>query len=95
MAVLANSTVGEPLPTQTALKIAALTIGKPYRDPVAVPLDPSRLDAYVGVYHVRADDGIEHTVTREGDRFVVQRTGGAREEILPLSPTAFFFKNAE
>lgn len=93
VAVLANSTAGTLLPTQTALKIAALAVGKPYRDPVAVTLDPRRLDAYVGVYRGRDDEGIEHVVTREEDRLFVQRTGGAREGILPLSPTEFFFKN--
>ncbi len=93
VAVLTNRMIAEPIPDQIAFKIAALTIGKPYRDRVAVTLDPSRLDAYVGVYRVHGDEAVEHVVTREGDLLFAQRTGGAREEILPLSSTEFFYKN--
>lgn len=93
VAVLTNRMIPDPLPDQIALKIAALAIGTPYREPVAVTLDPARLDAYVGVYQDDRDEQVEQIVTRDGDHLRVQRTGGAREEILPLSQTEFFFKN--
>jgi CubicO group peptidase (beta-lactamase class C family)/uncharacterized protein YneR len=94
VAVLMNSTAAEPPPEQLAVKIAALAIGHPYQEPVAITLDTATLDAYVGVYQVDENEHDEQVVTRDGDWLSIQRTGGKREEILPLSPTEFFFKDS-
>jgi uncharacterized protein YneR len=94
VAVLMNSTAAEPPPEQLAVKIAALAIGHPYEEPVAITLDTATLDAYVGVYQVDENEHDEQVVTRDGDRLSIQRTGGKREEILPLSATEFFFKDS-
>jgi CubicO group peptidase (beta-lactamase class C family) len=93
VAVLMNSTAGEPPPEQLAVKIAALAIGHPYQEPVAITLDTATLDAYVGVYQVDEDEQAEQVVTRDGDHLSIQRTGGQREDIFPLSSTEFFFKD--
>jgi Beta-lactamase len=77
-----------------AVKIAALAIGQPYQEPVAIMLDTATLDAYVGVYDayvgvykVDENEQAEQIVTRDGAHLSIQRTGGQREEIFPLSPT--------
>ena len=58
------------------------------RKPAAV--DPKSLDAYVGEYQIAPQ--VTYTVTREGDRLFGQRTGRAREELLPLCTDIFYRK---
>ena len=58
------------------------------RKPIAI--DPKKLDAYVGRYELAAD--VTYTITREGDRLFGQRTGRAKEELLPLCADAFYRK---
>jgi ketosteroid isomerase-like protein len=50
--------------------------------------DPGALDSYVGRYALAP--GFEYEVTREGDRLYVQRTGRAREELVPWTPDVFY-----
>jgi hypothetical protein len=76
------------------VKIATLAIGHPYQEPVAITLHTATLDAYVGVYDayvgvykVDENEQAEQIVTRDGAHLSIQRTGGQREEIFPLSPT--------
>lgn len=91
VAVLMNGTGGETLPEPLAVKIAALLLGRPYREPDAIALDAAALDRYTGVY--RIDETSEQIVTRDGDGLVIQRTGGVREELISIAPGEFRFKN--
>jgi D-alanyl-D-alanine carboxypeptidase len=75
-----------------ATELAAAAIGDPYREPVKVKLDPKEFDAYPGVY--RNDDQTLFTITREGDRFFVQRAGGPRLEMFAYSDHEFFLKDS-
>ena len=79
-------------PGKTVLKIAALAIGKPYREPVAIKLAPSLLDSYTGVYQLGEKD--EAVVRREGDTLVISFPGGRKTAISPLSETQFFVKDS-
>jgi Domain of unknown function (DUF3471) len=76
------------------VKIATLAIGHPYQEPVAITLHTATLDAYVGVYQVDENEQAEQVVTRDGDQLSIQRTGGQRETIFPLSSTEFFFEDS-
>jgi hypothetical protein len=62
------------------------------RKPLA--LDPQKLPkilaAYVGQYQLAPD--VTYTVTREGDKLFGQRTGRAKEELLPLCADTFYKK---
>ena len=58
------------------------------RKPIAV--SPNKLDEYVGQYDLAAD--VSYTVTREGERLFGQRTGRAKEELLPLCADTFYRK---
>jgi hypothetical protein len=70
-------------PGKTVLKIAALAIGKPYREPVAIKLAASVLDGYAGVYLLGEKD--EAVVRRDGDTLVISFPGGRKTAISPLS----------
>ena len=54
----------------------------------AVDIRPETLDDFVGEYALT--EGIAYRVTREGDRLYGERTGGRREELLPLGVDRFF-----
>lgn len=47
-----------------------------------MPINSQKLDAYVGQYQLSPE--VTYTITREGDRLFGQRTGRARDELLPL-----------
>lgn len=53
-------------------------------------IDPKTLDLYVGQYALDAQ--ITYTVTREGDKLYGQRSGRAKEELLPLCDGIFYKK---
>lgn len=53
-------------------------------------VDPKTLDSYVGQYQLSPE--VFYTITREGDRIFGQRTGRAKEELLPLCGDIFFKK---
>jgi D-alanyl-D-alanine carboxypeptidase len=79
-------------PGRTVLKIAALAIGKPYREPVAIKLAASVLDGYVGVYQLGEKD--EAVIRRDGDNLVMTSQGGRKTVISPMSETQFFVKDS-
>lgn len=79
-------------PGLVAFKIAALTIGKPFNDPVAIKMTPAQLDQYVGVYQLDQKD--EVIVRRDGEKLFASFPGGGRSEIVPSSETDFFVKDS-
>ena len=92
VAVLCNSAPPPASPNLVARKLAALAIGDPFPEPVAVKVDASVLKRYAGVY--RVDDETQRTVTLEDGKVYVQRTGGRRNEARPSSETEFFFDDS-
>jgi CubicO group peptidase (beta-lactamase class C family) len=76
-----------------ARDLAAVAFGEKYELPVervVVKVDPKIYDAYVGEYEL--GPGFVLTVTREGDRLMMQATGQGKAEAFPASETNFFFK---
>lgn len=63
------------------------------QDPPVAKVDPKIYDAYAGRYQYAP--GTVDTVTREGDRLMVQVTGQAKEELLPETETTFFSKGQD
>lgn len=58
------------------------------RKPAVV--DPKTLDAYVGQYELAPE--VSYTITRESEKLFGQRTGRAKEELLPLCVDIFYRK---
>jgi len=74
-----------------ARDVMAIYYGHNYEVPVrpsVATIDPKVLDQYAGEYEVQP--GTVLTVTREGDRLMVQPSGGRKAEFLPTSETKFF-----
>jgi CubicO group peptidase (beta-lactamase class C family) len=88
VAVLSNN--GGVSPEPLAFKIAALAMGRPYHEPTPVALEPEVLALYEGVYEINASGAIH--ITRERDQLFFQYEDNPRMELVPLSPTEFFFK---
>ena len=53
-------------------------------------IDPKSLDAYIGQYELAPD--VAYVIAREGDKLFGQRTGRAKEELLPLCTDVFYRK---
>ncbi|MGH9900297.1 MAG: serine hydrolase [Pyrinomonadaceae bacterium] len=92
VAVLTNKDSGNPGPSEVAFEIAALTVGKPYREPTAIKLPPDALDKYVGVYGL--DRKEEAVIRREGEKLLAQFPRAGKVEIFPSSATEFFIKGS-
>lgn len=92
VAVLTNSDSGKPNPETFAFKIAALAIGKPYKEPVAVSLKSPLTDVLTGVYESEQQETV--FITKDKDKVMYQRSGGSKTEIFPASETEFFFKDS-
>jgi CubicO group peptidase (beta-lactamase class C family) len=76
-----------------ARDLAAIAFGEKYELPVervVVKVDPKIYDAYVGEYELEPNFVL--TVTREGDRLLMQATGQGKAELFPTSETNFFPK---
>jgi uncharacterized protein YneR len=56
-------------------------------------VDPSALDAYVGVYQLAPTFSV--TITREANRLYAQATGQPRLQLYAESPNEFFFKEVD
>jgi CubicO group peptidase (beta-lactamase class C family) len=89
VAVLSNDT-GKPVrPGYVAQKIAAMVVGDPFPDRVAIERPASELEEYTGVY--RIDEETTRTVTLIEGGLFTQRTGGERLPIEPEGGDAFFY----
>jgi len=92
--VLCNSLPARINPSELALKLAALAVGKPVVDPKVAAVDPAVLDRYVGVYKGdKIDDKLRVVVRRDGDHLTLQRSGGERWSLAAESDIRFFVKD--
>lgn len=71
-------------------KVAALALGKVYREPVAISLPASTLDKYTGVYQL--DEKQDVVVRRENDKLSIKHPLTGNMQIVPASETEFFVK---
>lgn len=90
IAVLSNCRNSEASPSYIANWIAALMMGKPFKNPKAILVSSRILDQYVGIYKI--SKGVFRTITRKGNRLFTKRTGSLRFEAFPESETKFFYK---
>ena len=79
VAILSNSDAPPTDLDFLATILAAEVIGRPYQDPTRIRLPDAVLESYVGVY--RIDENSTRTITREGGRLFMQRTGAPKYEI--------------
>lgn len=92
VAVLCNSDAPTSDPGVVARRTAALVLGDPFPENVAVAVAPEVLARYAGVYEIEKDQ--KRTVVVEGGKLFTQRTGGTRAEAKPRSATEFFYENS-
>lgn len=91
--VIVLSNYGPARAGRIARDLSAIAFGEKYELPVervVVKVDPKIYDAYVGEYEL--EPGFVFTVTREGDRLMLQATGQGKAELFPTSETKFFPK---
>ncbi|HWQ33033.1 MAG TPA: serine hydrolase [Blastocatellia bacterium] len=91
--VLRNADYGGPGPAKIAQDLSAILFGERYeipREPVVARVDPKIYDAYAGKYELQP--GVVFTITREGDRLMLQLPGQPAVELFPESETKFFVR---
>jgi D-alanyl-D-alanine carboxypeptidase len=85
VAVLSNN--GESRPATTAHMLAALAIGRPFKDPPVATVPPATLDQYEGTYQLADDQRMTVTVAR-GQLAVEQH--GEKTTLSASGPADFF-----
>ena len=91
VAILTNRT-GTPDPLgMLALKIAFLAAGLALPEVQPVELKPEMLAACQGVYQLNEKEELVLAVKEE--KLTAQRTGGGKDELLPLSAREFYYKD--
>jgi len=77
-------------PTEVAVKIAALTIGKPFPEiENRVALQQNELEKWVGAYEFEGE--IIRYITLENGQLYSQRAGSSKFKIFPLDSNRFYF----
>ena len=78
-------------PELTALKMAAVTIGKPLKT-AEIKLDEATLNQYVGIY--TNDKKREVTITREGTQLSAMLSGSGSRKMFPIEKDKFILEDA-
>lgn len=91
--VIAFSNCGCKRPTNLALEIAALTMGKPiFKESNKVSLSKEELNKWVGTYEF--DNGAIRYITLEDNKLYSEREGSSRKfKIFPTSANIFSFED--
>ena len=89
VALFSNST--GKAPEFTALKMAAMAIGKPLKT-TEIKLDEATLDQYVGIY--ANEKGKEVTITREGTQLSANLSGAGTRKLIPSEKERFLVEDA-
>jgi CubicO group peptidase (beta-lactamase class C family) len=87
---LFSNNVGKA-PELTALKMAAMTIGKPLQT-TEIKLDEATLNQYVGIY--TNDKKREATITREGTQLSAMLSGSGSRKMFPIEKDKFILEDA-
>jgi CubicO group peptidase (beta-lactamase class C family) len=77
-------------PDDVGLRVAAIAVGRPMRDAVAVSVAAAGLEARAGVYQISEKE--TYVVRHDGAKLFIQRAGGRSNEVFPLSPDVFFYE---
>jgi CubicO group peptidase (beta-lactamase class C family) len=77
-------------PKEIAIKLAALTIGKPINAQTEIKVDEKILETYTGEYEITPE--FTFSVTKEEDRLFLQATGQEKFEIFAETENKFFLK---
>lgn len=93
VSVLTNIPGRQPSPATVATKIAALTLGEPFADRIAIELPASTLEHYTGSYYFDAEFQLDVSF-EEGKLFTQFSGGGPKTEALPESETTFFYESS-
>src|SRR5690606_40857937 len=72
-----------------ANRLAALAIGNPYPEPVAIPVDLATLQEAEGVYQLA--DGVQRVLRVVDGRLTGQRTGGNPAVLTPIAKDTFLY----
>lgn len=88
VAVFSNCTCNDP--EKIAVKMAALTIGKPY-EWKKMEVDDALLTEYEAVYE--SDQELQRIITFKDGQLYSMRSGGSRFEIYPFEKDKFFFES--
>ena len=84
-----NATVS---PDGYAYQVAEMVAGINSENPVVISVDESVASEYAAVYKI--SDREDRVITRKGNQFFSQRTGGTTFEIFPYAKDSFFFKES-
>ena len=87
---LFSNNVGKA-PELTALKMAAMTIGKPLKT-TEIKLDEATLDQYIGIY--TNDKKREVIITREGAQLSAMLSGSGSRKMFPIEKDKFILEDA-
>ena len=91
VAVLTNLDTPDPAPDMLAFKIAAMAVGHPLKEPVAIQVPAETLAGYAGVYQINERE--DRIVTFQDGKLFSQRTGGLKYEFIPVGPDEFMIKD--
>ena len=89
VAVFSNSNAKSP--NDVAVKMAALTIGKPYNYK-EIQLEETTLENYTGVYE--NEEGAQRIITKVDKQLFSQRASGPKNSIKAYGNDKFFFTNS-
>ncbi|WP_332735533.1 serine hydrolase [Flavihumibacter sp.] len=79
-------------PDMAATKLAAIAMGKPFKEYKEVKLAAASLKEYEGVYD--NDKGESRVITAEGEKLYSQRAGGNKFQLKAAGNDEFFFDNS-
>lgn len=88
VAVFSNCTCNSP--DNTTLRMAALTINKPYNYK-EIAIEAAALKEYAGVYE--SPDGEQRIIRAEGNKLTSQRGSGSSLRLVPYEKDKFFFES--
>jgi CubicO group peptidase (beta-lactamase class C family) len=91
VAVLTNTDSGMVAPEVVATKVAAIAIGKPFREFSEIKLDPASLGAFAGAFKI--DDKASRTFRAENGKLLMERSGRSSVVVQPFSELGFFVPN--
>jgi D-alanyl-D-alanine carboxypeptidase len=93
VAVLTNLDTPDLAPDMVAFKIAAMAIGHPVKEPVAIKVPAETLASYVGVYQINERE--DRVVMFQDGKLFSQRTGGLKYEFVPVSADEFIIQDMQ
>ncbi|WP_435577420.1 serine hydrolase [Gilvibacter sp.] len=79
-------------PTDIAIQMAAMAIGKPYPQTPAISISDEDKEVWVGAY--KFDDDVVRIITLENGKLYSQREGGEKLPLIAVGPNEFYFEGS-